>query len=114
MLVYDITKKKTLQDLDSWMNEIKSYISNPSEINKIIFVVFANKVDKTKDVGIDFNEGRLWAESNGCYYFETSAQSGDGVTKAFQALFKGIVEVIETGTRPAVTGLTLGKRLETI
>lgn len=110
MLVYDITKQNTLQALDSWMDEIKSYISNPTDINKIIFVVFANKVDKTKDRAVDFNQGRLWAESHGCHYFETSAQSGDGVSKAFQTMFKGIIEVIETGSRPATTGTTLGEQ----
>ena len=30
------------------------------------------------------SEGRLWAETKGYLYFETSAQSGEGVVEMFQ------------------------------
>ena len=29
-------------------------------------------------------EGRLWADSKGLHYFETSAQSGHGINEMFQ------------------------------
>lgn len=33
---------------------------------------------------MDDSEGRLWAESRGFHYFETSAQSGEGINEMFQ------------------------------
>lgn len=33
---------------------------------------------------MDESEGRLWAESRGFHYFETSAQSGEGINEMFQ------------------------------
>ena len=33
---------------------------------------------------IDESEGRLWADSKGFHYFETSALTGDGVNDMFQ------------------------------
>lgn len=33
---------------------------------------------------MDESEGRLWAESRGFLYFETSAQTGEGINEMFQ------------------------------
>lgn len=38
----------------------------------------------TKRRVVDEGEGRLWAESRGFHYFETSAQSGEGINEMFQ------------------------------
>lgn len=42
------------------------------------------QVDLTKRRVVDEGEGRLWAESRGFHYFETSAQSGEGINEMFQ------------------------------
>jgi DnaJ family protein C protein 27 len=46
------------------------------------------QTDKTRVV--DENTGRIWANNCGFYYFETSAQTGDGVNKMFQVVFVDI------------------------
>ena len=33
---------------------------------------------------MDETEGQLWADSHGFHYFETSAQTGDGINDMFQ------------------------------
>ena len=33
---------------------------------------------------VDETEGRLWADSHGFHYFETSAQTGEGIGDMFQ------------------------------
>ena len=41
------------------------------------------------DVGrrkVDKAEGRLWAETRGFLYFETSAQTGENITEMFQVI----------------------------
>lgn len=44
----------------------------------------SSQVDLTKRRVVDEGEGRLWAESRGFHYFETSAQSGEGINEMFQ------------------------------
>ena len=51
---------------------------------EIYFLLF--QTDKTRVV--DENTGRVWANNCGFYYFETSAQTGDGVNKMFQVLYE--------------------------
>ena len=45
-----------------------------------VFVLL--QTDKKRQV--DEAEGRLWADAKGYYYFETSAQTGDGINEMFQ------------------------------
>lgn len=47
-------------------------------------VFLSVQVDLTKRRVVDEGEGRLWAESRGFHYFETSAQSGEGINEMFQ------------------------------
>lgn len=47
-------------------------------------VCLSVQVDLTKRRVVDEGEGRLWAESRGFHYFETSAQSGEGINEMFQ------------------------------
>lgn len=42
------------------------------------------QIDCSKHRCIDESEGRLWAESKGFLYFETSAQTGEGINEMFQ------------------------------
>ena len=43
---------------------------------------------------VDESEGRLWAETKGFHYFETSAQSNTNVQEMFEMLVKSIVGVV--------------------
>lgn len=47
-----------------------------------------SQIDCTKLRCVDESEGRLWAESRGFLYFETSAQSGEGINEMFQVSHK--------------------------
>ena len=41
------------------------------------------QIDSKKRV-VDETEGQLWANSHGFQYFETSAQTGEGINDMFQ------------------------------
>ena len=107
MLVYDVTIKSSFKNLDCWMKELKSYITDPADINRLILILVGNKCDKSNRV-VEFDQGQIWARENGFYFFEASAQTDDGVTKVFEIMFKSLVELLETGARPKSTGKTLG------
>lgn len=112
LLVYDVGLRESFDALDSWLGEMKQEMGSQANMDSIVFVVCANKVDTshghskgavkpgsevnlcvtclsvqvdlTKRRVVDEGEGRLWAESRGFHYFETSAQSGEGINEMFQ------------------------------
>ncbi|KAG9347237.1 hypothetical protein JZ751_004804, partial [Albula glossodonta] len=93
ILVYDVGLKESFDALDTWLGEMKQEMGSHANMESIVFVVCANKskerfsvtqVDLTKRRVVDESKGRLWAESRGFHYFETSAQSGEGISEMFQ------------------------------
>lgn len=56
---------------------------------------------------MDEAEGRLWSESKGFPYFETSAQSGENVQEMFELLIQRVAEVALGGVKPGRAVLDL-------
>ncbi|KAK3088902.1 hypothetical protein FSP39_025243 [Pinctada imbricata] len=106
ILVYDVADRQSFEALDAWMTEMQNEIGNQSEMDNVVVCVCANKCDKKRTV--DEAEGRVWADARGFHYFETSAQTGDGVTEMFQALFDGVVTASENGGKRAPVQTQLG------
>lgn len=102
LFVYDVTCRESFGSLQSWLNELKTYIPESSDWEKIVFILCANKVDKPNRV-IGTKLGEEWARTNGFCYVETSAQSGEGVNNVFHVMFKALFAVIENGKRPKST-----------
>ncbi|KAM7428391.1 DnaJ subfamily C member 27 [Porites harrisoni] len=100
MLVYDVGNRESFEALDSWLEEIRKDIGSAADLEGVVFAVCANKVDSRKRV-VEEVEGQLWANSHGFYYFETSAQTGEGINDMFQTLFKAVLTAIENGGKPA-------------
>ncbi|XP_069786716.1 dnaJ homolog subfamily C member 27 isoform X3 [Narcine bancroftii] len=107
ILAYDVGQKESYNALESWLTEMKQELGPHANLENIVFAVCANKVDCGKRRVIDESEGRLWAESRGFYYFETSAQSGEGINEMFQTFFSSILDMCENGKRPQ-SSLNLG------
>ncbi|GAB1297268.1 DnaJ homolog subfamily C member 27 [Apodemus speciosus] len=102
ILVYDVGQKESFDALDSWLAEMKQELGPHGNMDNVVFVVCANKIDCSKHRCIDESEGRLWAESKGFLYFETSAQTGEGINEMFQTFYMSIVDLCENGgKRPA-------------
>ncbi|XP_051579110.1 dnaJ homolog subfamily C member 27-like isoform X2 [Myxocyprinus asiaticus] len=100
ILVYDVGLRESFDALDSWLTEMKQEMGSQANMENIIFIV-----DLTKRRVVDESEGRLWAESRGFHYFETSAQSGEGINEMFQAFFSSITDMCENGgKRPTPEG----------
>lgn len=100
MLVYDVGNRESFEALDSWLEEISKDIGSASDLQGVVFAVCANKVDCRKRI-VEEAEGHRWANSRGFSYFETSAQTGEGINDMFQTLFKSVLTAIENGGKPA-------------
>ena len=70
LFVYDITRKRTFEELRFWIDSFK-------EINKnknFIISIAANKSDLYDEQEISTEEGKKFADDNNCLFFETSAR----------------------------------------
>ncbi|NWI77364.1 DJC27 protein, partial [Dryoscopus gambensis] len=65
-------------------------------------------IDAGKLRVVDESEGRLWAESRGFLYWETSAQSGEGIQEMFQTFYSAIVDLCENGGKRPPGGSGVG------
>ena len=79
LIVYDITNRKSFEELTNWI-----YSVNESNNNKnVIFGIAANKSDLYEEKDIDKKEGEEFAKNNNALFFETSAKDYDSVENVF-------------------------------
>ena len=96
VLVYDITNRKTYENLTKWK---QGFIDNaaPDEPKSFPFVVLGNKIDKESERKVDSREGKEWCDANnGIPFYETSAKEGISVEQAFQEIARKALKRMET------------------
>ncbi|EEF29888.1 protein with unknown function [Ricinus communis] len=78
LLVYDITRRATFDNVKKWLTELREY-GNP----EMVVVLAGNKCDlsHTREVGEE--EGKNLAETEGLCFMETSALENLNVEEAF-------------------------------
>ena len=90
ILVYDITRKETFDNLKNyWYKEIKESCDK-----KIILAIAGNKSDLYVDEDVPEQEARDVAESINAIFALTSAQNNDGVEKLFRDIGNKYLESI--------------------
>ena len=87
VLIYDITNKKTFDNVRSWITSIEEETSK-----KIILILVGNKADLKDERKVQKEEGEDMAKEFNLPFFESSAQSGLNVKSVFETLAKLIVE----------------------
>ncbi|XP_033095374.1 dnaJ homolog subfamily C member 27-like [Anneissia japonica] len=86
LLVYDITNALSFTSLDNWYKEITRY-SNGGALT----ILVANKIDLKSKRIVSIDEGLKWATAKDILYFETSASSGNGVSRMFQDVLQKLM-----------------------
>lgn len=91
VLVYDVTRQTTFENVENWINEIWD---NSGRKEKVPIVLLANKIDlREEGLGqVSTDEGRRIAEENGLIFIETSAKTGEGINEAFEKIGLKILE----------------------
>lgn len=87
LLVYDITKGESFNNLERWLKELRDHADD-----RIVVLVVGNKCDLKHLREISEEEGTLFAENNSVTTVETSALDATNIDKAFQLLLTGIYE----------------------
>ncbi|KRX06787.1 P-loop containing nucleoside triphosphate hydrolase [Pseudocohnilembus persalinus] len=85
LLVYDITKKQTFNDLDKWIKSIRDYSGPQCQI-----VLVGNKCDMENLRQVEVDEAQQFAEQNNFSFIETSAYDGTNIEEVFEIIFQEI------------------------
>ena len=83
LLIYDLTNKKTYFSVKKWMDDIKE----STDINKIGFIVVANKCDAEKEeIEVDEDMEKKLIETHDIKVMKTSAKNNINVDETFTSL----------------------------
>jgi len=88
ILIYDITKQETFNNVRNWITSIKE--EAPA---KVVLILVGNKVDDEKNRAVQQSEGEKIADEYNLPFLECSAKSDINVTETFDVLVKKIVEI---------------------
>ena len=87
ILIYDVTNKKTFENVRTWINQIKEEVSE-----KVSIILVGNKIDDEEHREVPNVEGEKLANELGLMFFECSAKSGINIDSTFNELVKKTVE----------------------
>ncbi|MEW5302028.1 MAG: hypothetical protein WDW38_008657 [Sanguina aurantia] len=89
LLVYDITKSATFENVERWLKELRDHADS-----NIVIMLVGNKSDlkHLRDVNTDVAHG--FCEREGLSFIETSALESTNVEKAFQQILTEIYHIV--------------------
>jgi Ras-related protein Rab-11A len=89
LLVYDITKKQTFDNVQRWLRELRDHADS-----NIVIMLAGNKSDLTHLRAVQLEEAQSMAEKEGLSFLETSALEATNVENAFQTILSEIYQII--------------------
>ena len=92
-MVYEITSRKSFEDIKVWLDEAKTY-GNGS----MYFVLIGNKCEEEEGREVPTQEGASFAKNNGMFFFEASAKENINISNSFETAVNKILEDIKKGT----------------
>ncbi|CAH0516126.1 unnamed protein product [Peronospora belbahrii] len=82
VLVYDVSDRRSFDNVGYWMNNIRQY-SSPTQMPAMLLV--GNKIDLPNRV-VTLEEGQAAASQYGCRYIETSAKTSENTNGALETI----------------------------
>ena len=86
---FDLTKPKTLEQVEFWINQIES---NKTKDSSISLVLFGNKCDMKEEIQVKEEDIEKIKEKYNVRYYETSAKDGTNVQNIFEYLAKIVLK----------------------
>lgn len=84
LLVYDIAKHLTYENVERWLRELRDHADQ-----NIVIMLVGNKSDLRHLRAVPTDEAKAFAERNGLSFIETSALDSTNVETAFQNILTG-------------------------
>ena len=88
IIVYDICRKKSFENVDNWIEDFKSKADEDA-----VILLIGNKSDLNEQREVSIEEAEIKAQKNKYGFMETSAKDNNNVEKAFETLFEEIVKI---------------------
>ncbi|XP_053142229.1 ras-related protein Rab-17 [Hemicordylus capensis] len=99
VLVYDITRKESLEKAKVWLRELeKEFLQD-----EIIIVLVGNKLDLSPSREVTLEEAKEVAKRENILYMETSAKSNHQVTELFMTLAHELLKQEQQKKKPLQT-----------
>nr|AFK44865.1 unknown [Lotus japonicus] len=89
LLVYDVTKPTSFENVTRWLKELRDH----ADAN-IVIMLIGNKTDLKHLRGVATEDAQSYAEKEGLSFIETSALEATNVDKAFQTILAQIYRII--------------------
>ncbi|CAL9179884.1 ras-related protein Rab11C-like [Musa acuminata AAA Group] len=89
LLVYDMTKKQTFDNVQRWLRELRDHADS-----NIVIMMVGNKSDLQHLRAVSEDDGQVLAEKEGLSFLETSALESLNVDKAFHSILTEIYRII--------------------
>mmetsp|Transcript_3075 Transcript_3075/g.14486 ORF Transcript_3075/g.14486 Transcript_3075/m.14486 type:complete len:219 (+) Transcript_3075:91-747(+) len=89
LLVYDISKKMTFENVEKWLKELRDHADR-----NIVIMLVGNKCDLKHIRAVSEEEGTSFAERNKLSFIETSALEATCVEDAFSKILTEIYKLV--------------------
>ncbi len=89
LLVYDITKHVTYENVERWLKELRDHADS-----NIVIMLVGNKSDLKHLRGVSTEDAQSFSEKEGLSFIETSALESTNVEKAFQRILTEIYRIV--------------------
>jgi len=107
LLVYDISKQATFENVERWLNELRDHADS-----NIVIMLVGNKSDLRHLRAVATEDAQSFAEKHGLSFIETSALESTNVEEAFQQILTQIYQIVSrkviggggAGDKPTPTG----------
>ena len=87
LLVYDVTSRKSFENIKEWLSEVNDYCTSDDVIKMLV----GNKIDKSESRLVQKMEAMEFARANNMLFVETSAKTSVGVQYAFLELVQKVL-----------------------
>ena len=89
ILVYDVTRRETFDNLNTWLQESEQYTQGVGK--EVVKLLVGNKVDRPRTVKRE--EAERWAKSKGMLFMEASAKTKEGIAQVFTEIVQKVCVV---------------------
>ncbi|KMZ69651.1 Ras-related protein RABA1i [Zostera marina] len=88
MIVYDVTRRVSYENVKKWLTEVKTYVSA-----NVVIILVGNKVDMHDLRVVTTEEADAFAKKENIVFMETSALKSTNIFDSFNELLKQIYDI---------------------